>query len=48
MRLVVDTNIILSALLSSESKAFELLSDVPMKDDKDRAFLTLPNRVRDW
>lgn len=28
MRLVVDTNIIVSALLSSESKAFQLLSDV--------------------
>lgn len=28
MRLVVDTNIIVSALLSSESKAFHLLSDV--------------------
>lgn len=28
MRLVIDTNIIVSALLSEESKAFQLLSDV--------------------
>lgn len=28
MRLVIDTNIIVSALLSSESRAFQLLSDI--------------------